>query len=103
MFKGHQFATTDHCGYIEILNDMILPEYLQLALTEKKYELGFDRSLRASLENVSLVEIEIPTKSNGEFDLDTQRQIVNEYRRFTDVQNKMEEITSEIKNKQIKI
>jgi hypothetical protein len=35
MPKGEQFATTDHCGYIEILDDKILPEYLQLMLTEK--------------------------------------------------------------------
>ena len=55
-----QFGTTDHCGTIKILNSDIIPEYLIYRLELKKHELGFDRSLRASLYNMKLVSVDIP-------------------------------------------
>ena len=35
MPKGKTYATTDHCGSIEILDDLISPEYLILLLDRK--------------------------------------------------------------------
>jgi hypothetical protein len=72
-------------------------------LTEKKYELGFDRSLRASLENASLAEVDIPSDSNKNFDIVIQRHMVNQYKPFSELQKRTEEILAEINNKQVKL
>lgn len=98
MEKGRFFATTDHCGTVEILSNNISPEYLLLALNQKKYQMGFGRSLRANLKNMSLVQIEIPVDSNGEFCLETQQEIVTEHKVIEEIQNKVLEIKSEIKS-----
>jgi type I restriction enzyme M protein len=103
MHIGNAFATTDHCGYIKILDNRISPEYLQTILSQRKYELGFDRSLRASLENVSLVDVDIPVNSSGKFDVDAQIRIISHHQPFNEIQQRLEEISSEISGKQIKI
>ena len=46
---GEKFASTDHCGVIQIKNDKINPYYLAYTLEETKHLYGFDRGLRASL------------------------------------------------------
>ncbi len=73
--KGERFATTDHCGSIKILNSDISPEYLLQELVVKKYELGFDRSLRSSLSNMKTIVVSIPTDESGKFDIDEQRKL----------------------------
>ena len=77
--KGEKFATTDHCGTIKLLNNNILPEYLLQELLVKKYELGYDRSLRASLANMKEIVVSIPTNLNGQPDLEEQRKLTLKY------------------------
>lgn len=79
MEKGEEFATTDHCGSIEILDEGILPQYLQLILQQRKHQLGFDRTLRASLTNVRSIEIKIPKDESGDFDVEKQAELVKQY------------------------
>jgi hypothetical protein len=67
---GKPFATTDHCGSIRILNPDIDPFFLAYMLRETSYVYGFDRGLRASLTNMKNVKINIPTTSNGTFDIE---------------------------------
>ena len=74
--KGEQFGTTDHCGTIKILNQNILPEYLLYQLELKKHELGFDRSLRASLSNMESVSVDVPFTDNDEIDVKKQQEII---------------------------
>lgn len=69
---GKPFATTDHCGSIRILNPDIDPFFLAYMLRETSYVYGFDRGLRASLTNMKNVKINIPTTSNGTFDIEYQ-------------------------------
>lgn len=92
--KGVKFATTDHCGMIKILNDKIIPEYILYALSLKRQSqsLGFDRSLRASINRMEEVSIEIPTLENGEFDLDKQKSIAQKSKKLEDIKNKLKEI-----------
>ena len=63
--KKEIFATTDHCGTIEILDSKILPEYLLYQLKIGKYELGFDRTLRSSLSNIVCNTILTLSKSSS--------------------------------------
>jgi len=84
--KGQIFATTDHCGAIKILNGNIIPEYLVYQLEIIKHELGFDRSLRASLGNMEMVTFSIPFKSDGMTpDADQQRELTHKYMLIKDM------------------
>ena len=74
--QGEPFAITDHCGAIKILDSSILPEYLVYQLGIKKYEMGFDRTLRASLANMKTIIVDIPTDENGGFDKEAQLEVI---------------------------
>lgn len=72
---GRRFATTDHCGTIQILNPSVLPEYILYALTHRRIKESFDRGFRASLSNMSSFVLKMPVKKNGSFDVDAQKAI----------------------------
>src|ERR1019366_2966293 len=72
---GRPFATTDHCGAIQILNSALSPEYLLYALTHRRIEESFDRGFRASLSNMSNFALKVPIKKSGEFDVEAQKEI----------------------------
>lgn len=77
--RGELFAVTDHCGAIKILDPSIIPEYLVYQLEIKKYEMGFDRTLRASLANMKTVIVDIPVMADGSLDKETQLELVKKY------------------------
>lgn len=67
-----KFYPTDHCGYIRILTNDILPEYLAMALeVEGKLE-KFSRANRASTDRIRKITILVPE------DIAEQKRILNE-------------------------
>lgn len=77
--KEIEFATTDHCGAIKILDDNIMPEYLLYELNVNKDLIGYNRTLRASLTNMKKVSVKIPVKEKGIFDYTKQKEIAERY------------------------
>lgn len=77
--KNTPFATTDHCGRLQILNDNIISEYVFYQLRESSGAYGFDRTFRASLQNIKGVSIEIPVNESGEFDVQKQKELIQRY------------------------
>jgi len=75
MERGVPFASTDHCGTIKILDDLIDPYYLAYVMEETRHKYGFDRGLRASLTNMKAFNIDIPVKEDGSFDIEIQRSL----------------------------
>lgn len=67
-----KFYPTDHCGYIRILCDDIMPEYLALALKVEGYLEKFSRANRASTDRIRRITIHVPE------DINEQERIVNE-------------------------
>jgi type I restriction-modification system DNA methylase subunit len=94
---GEKFAVTDHCGAIKILDPKIIPEYLVYQLEIKKYEMGFDRTLRASLANMKTVTLNMPVRSDGSFDEQRQLELVQKYSFLKgmreDIQSQIDELT----------
>ena len=79
--QGNNFATTDHCGRLLILSDDIDPEYAFYYLQSTRFEYGFDRVLRANLDNIrKLVTIKIPVNAKDKPCLKTQKSIAKQYR-----------------------
>lgn len=72
---GEVFATTDHCGRLQIVNDRIDPDYVYRFLWATRAGYGFDRVYRASLENIAAeVTVILPVDGgNGKFSLKKQR------------------------------
>ena len=67
-----KFYPTDHCGYIRILIDDIIPEFLAMALeVEGKLE-KFSRANRASKDRIRKISIFVPE------DINEQKRILNE-------------------------
>ena len=86
------FATTDHCGTIQIMNGSIVQEYLLSALHALREEENFDRSFRASLSNIRRLAIPVPVTDDGAFDDKAQREIAA---RFTEGAEKKDRLESE--------
>jgi type I restriction enzyme M protein len=72
---GEEFATTDHCGTLQVVEPGIIPEYVLYALTFRRSEESFDRAFRAALDNMGRVDLEIPILPDGRFDVETQRTV----------------------------
>jgi hypothetical protein len=75
---GQAFATTDHCGRLQLKEGQRLdPEYIFAYL--KSIGVRFDRVFRANLRNIGDVTVSIPCEDNGEFSLDRQREMAVEF------------------------
>lgn len=73
------FATTDHCGTLQILEHSIVPEYLLYAMNLRKKDETFSRSFRASLTNMRDFRVWIPIRDEGLFDVEAQLRIAAAY------------------------
>jgi len=101
--KGEKFAITDHCGAIKILDPSIVAEYLVYQLEVKKYEMGFDRTLRASLANMKTVTVNVPVKPDGSFDRDAQLELVKKYSFLKDMRQDVQAQIDELSEASIEL
>lgn len=95
---GVQFATTDHCGRLQILDDNIDPEYAYQFLRSTRERFGFDRVFRASLTNMRAeVTMTLPIDpETGQFCIITQRKLAtgisNRERRRSEALTALEDV-----------
>lgn len=101
--KEEVFATTDHCGTIKILDDKILPEFLLYQLEQKKYEYGFDRTLRASITNMCKVTIKIPINADGSLNRDLQYETTQKYLAIKEIRQELKMRIDELNDSIIEI
>jgi hypothetical protein len=74
------FATTDHCGRLQIVDDRLSVDYVYAYLKATRGRYGFDRVFRASLRNMREdVTVAVPLDENGEPSLSRQRALAKEY------------------------
>lgn len=89
--KNFPFATTDHCGTIQILNKEINPYYLLYQLRQTKSNYEFDRTYRASLTNMKDFIVKIPINNKGNFDIKAQEKISEIFRKTEETKKIIEE------------
>jgi len=87
---GQAFATTDHCGAIQIIDESVVAEYVLCELCRLRSEMSFDRSFRSSLANMRRLAIKIPTKSDGKFDVQAQKTVAKQFTVLEEKQNKLQ-------------
>ncbi|MGH9429209.1 MAG: hypothetical protein ACRD2L_23245, partial [Terriglobia bacterium] len=74
------FATTDHCGRLELLDPNLDPAYCKAAIIYGYGRtFGFDRVTRPSLTRMAKVTLRVPVRDDGSFDLEAQRDLSREY------------------------
>lgn len=97
---GVNFATTDHCGLLRVLHPKLDPKYVYYALKTTQTQYGFDRTYRASLQNIrDVVTIQVPILSDGSFDFISQTKLANKYEKILTLQNRILEQIQLIENK----
>jgi len=71
---GDEYAITDHCGQIAILNSEIDPAYLAAQVRQAGLDYGFNRDFRPSLELMRKLEVVLPITADEKFDLELMQQ-----------------------------
>ncbi len=78
---GTEFAITDHCGRLQILDERLDPGYIYSYLKSTRKRYGFDRVFRASLTNMRHeIQVVVPLGDDGEPSLERQRGLAADYR-----------------------
>jgi len=78
MPDGIEFYPTDHCGVLRVLTEDVHPRCLAWVLNKAGKERGFSRSLRASIDRVKRLTVQLPS-------IDKQREVADkviEYERI---------------------
>ncbi len=101
--KGAEFVITDHCGAIKVIDDGILPEYLYYDLQMKKDSLGFGWSVRASMGNMRKVSVSIPILENGAFDIETQKVMVEKFKKIGTLLDKLKAIYDDLNGANLRL
>lgn len=94
---GVAFATTDHCGRLQLLDERLHPEYVLQFLRATRSEYGFDRVFRASLANVAeQVCVRVPTDGAGVISFNRQVELASARQRLIDTQEKTVEALEQV-------
>jgi len=96
MPQNEVFATTDHCGAIQILDSTIVPQYLLYALIRRRQEESFDRSFRASLANMNRFTVLIPVRYDGTFNVELQNVIASQYLALEEKKRRINMLTKQL-------
>ena len=70
---GESYSITDHCGEVQILEPAIDPMYLASQIRKIGAQQGFNREYRPSLGVMAEIEIDLPVRPDGAFDLDLMK------------------------------
>lgn len=76
----------------------ISAEYITYQLTSLKDEYGFDRTYGANAQNMRSVNVSIPVREDGDFDLKAQLDVVAYYAKAEALRRAISEISSPIRH-----
>lgn len=72
-----------------IIDDNIFPEYIFYAIQDIKRKYGFDYKYKATLKNVGIIKISIPIDSNGNFDIEAQKEIATKNKMIAEIKKEL--------------
>jgi len=102
----HKFTTNDHHRPIKIkveFEDSLDKEYLRLELQNTIMAEGFVWSKTASKQKVEKLFIKIPITSKGEFDLVSQKEIIEKYEYVSSLKSKIEEYKKQVEELSVSV
>ena len=89
---GEKFYPTDHCGYIQVVDNEINPKYLAKIIETEGRNLRFSRSFRASIERVSNITVSLPNNEE-------QNKLIN---KVIELENKIFELETTLADLNLK-
>ncbi len=81
-----------------IKHNKIHPEYIYFAIQNIKKKYGFDYKHKATLKNISKIDIKIPIDKNGEFGLDKQKEIAGKSKMISELKKNLKSQFDSITN-----
>lgn len=72
------YINRDRIAFKSLVSDISM-KYIWYQLRDMKTLYGFNHNYKANLKNISIVEIELPQKSNSGFDINKQLNIINKW------------------------
>jgi type I restriction enzyme M protein len=89
-YRKNRFVPYEKVKLLEIKEEYINTlsyEYLKHVVQNRLFEEGFGFNIKCSMDKVLKLKIPIPTKSNGQFHLEKQRQIAALYYKIDEIRN----------------
>ena len=87
----------------KLYKDFLYYDFLRIIIEKKLLDLKFNFNFKCSMERVLKVKILIPINENGEFDINTQKEIINKSAFINEFKNKIDFYKEKIKNIKINI
>jgi type I restriction-modification system DNA methylase subunit len=75
----------------KVVDPAILPDFIYYSIQDIKRKYGFDYKHKATLNNLHIIEIEIPLNNNGKFDLEKQKEFADCQRLITEIKKELNE------------
>jgi len=88
-FHESEYYVNASRASFEVIDDKILPEYVLCYIQDIKKKYGYDFKHKATWNNISEIEILIPTTESGEFDIDAQKKFAEHYVRVHELKHKI--------------
>lgn len=98
VFHTSPFYVSNDRICLKIIAKKILPEYVYFSLHGIKQAYGFGHTFKASKKNLEYVTINVPVKSNGDYDVKNQKQLVARYKKLYAIKNALESRLTDINN-----
>jgi hypothetical protein len=73
----------------EKISDLLFYPFLKYVIQERMGLEGFNFNLKCSMDRVMMLDIRIPVKPNGEFDIEKQMEIAKKYEAIEQIKNKL--------------
>jgi len=107
-YRNGKFSITTHCGILKVkkeYKEKLDFEYLNFILNQTlpDYKLGEGSNKRLGIERINEISIEIPIKTNGDFDLAKQKEIAEKFRKIGEIRKKLEDDYQRIINTKVQI
>ncbi len=95
-YRDYPFYQNDHSGAL-IPKNAINLQWFKIYCQSEIYKNVVAKDSQGMLyeEQMANIEVEIPVKENGEIDIDLQNEIYAEYKRLSDIKEKLESILNE--------
>lgn len=92
-YRDYKFYPNDHCGVLIPKVDLNL-NWFKVYAQHIFYQNVVAQDSQGMLyeEQMANIEVEIPVKENGEIDIDLQNEIYAEYKRLSDIKEKLESL-----------
>jgi len=90
------FLHDDALG-IRVVHQDLLPEYVRLALQQAIHVARFDYTAKLYQERLSALEIPVPVKDDGSFDVDLQREMAEAYHRQEEMERELHDVAERLR------